>query len=66
MQLNTPLHRLEMMDRSGLLPLWADMEKKTVGVLHGLRASRPGFIIIKKLQESRAGVALRNLLIPPL
>ncbi len=52
-----------MMDRSGLLPLWADMEKRRSGVLHGLRAPRPGFIIITGLQESRAGVALRNLLI---
>ncbi len=60
---------IEMMDRSGLLSrlhyyIFKGMSGS--GVLHGLRAPRPGFIIIKRFKESRAGVALRNLLIPPL
>ncbi len=44
-----------IMNRSGLLPLWADMEKRRSGVLHGLQAPRPDFIIKKKLKENRDG-----------
>ncbi len=35
--------------------------QRGAGVLHGLRAPRPDFIIVKKIKESRAGVALRSL-----
>ncbi|MCH8873904.1 hypothetical protein IH824_14225 [candidate division KSB1 bacterium] len=52
-----------IMNRSGLLPLWADMEKRRSGVLHGLR-SPPSRFHYYYFKEIREGVALRrNLMI---
>jgi len=49
--------------RSGLLPLWADMEKRRSGVLRGLR-SPPSRFHYYYFKEIREGVALRrNLMI---
>ncbi len=49
------------MDRSGLLPLWADMEKKPVGGPPRATGASPRFHYYKTNKESRAGVALRSL-----
>ena len=46
---------ISVMNRSGLLPLWADMEERQSGVLHGLRAPRPEFIIIHLKGKSGRG-----------